>query len=175
MRAGRFHRLSGLRWAKARGQALRFSLQFLSWKRKLELDGAHWRLFYCLLFCNADWGCHVEKGYHSFLKHLKNPAGNRKNVWMPSVFASGLFRHKRYTQSLPQCDKAIIKKAPFWCAQWFLYILCSHILLFFFSFAGCWHRLKAHPHPCFVQRNDAFYHRVEERKVPACSLHVNAY
>lgn len=29
---------------------------------------------------------------------------------MPSVFASSLFRHKRYTQSLPQCDKAIIKK-----------------------------------------------------------------
>lgn len=103
-------------------------------KQKPELDGAHWRLLYCLLFCNADWGCHVEKGYYSFLKLLKNPAGSLKNVWMPSVFASSLFRHKRYTQSLPQCDKAIIKKRSI--------LVCSVIFvhpLFLHSF---WQRPK---------------------------------
>lgn len=124
-------------------------------KQKPELDGAHWRLLYCLLFCNADWGCHVEKGYYSFLKLLKNPAGSLKNVWMPSVFASSLFRHKRYTQSLPQYDKAIIKKKIHFgvlsdfCASSVLTLLLAET--------------KAHPRLCFVKRNDAFY-RMESKE-----------
>lgn len=124
-------------------------------KQKPELDGAHWRLLYCLLFCNADWGCHVEKGYYSFLKLLKNPAGSLKNVWMPSVFASSLFRHKRYTQRLPQCDKAIIKKKIHFgvlsdfCASSVLTLLLAET--------------KAHPRLCFVKRNDAFY-RMESKE-----------